>query len=137
MENENRITAGDAEVLKYFREHSPASASDAKKALPDTGAVDHRIAALYKPDVGFLTEDMDTDLSGTRELHRGLGVYRITPKGEMALDDYLTEQRRRQKELLLKSVWMPILVSIAANLTIAGIRQLWPLIQQWLFHTPA
>lgn len=137
MENENRITAGDAEVLKYFREHSPASASDAKKALPDTGAVDHRIAALSKPDVVFLTEDMDTDLSGTRELHRGLGVYRITPKGEMALDDYLTEQRRHQKELLLKSVWMPILVSIAANLTIAGIRQLWPLIQQWLFHTPA
>lgn len=137
MENENRITAGDAEVLKYFRKHSPASASDAKKALPDTGAVDHRIAALSKSDVGFLTEDMDTDLSGTRELHRGLGVYRITPKGEMALDDYLTEQRRHQKELLLKSVWMPILVSIAANLTIAGIRQLWPLIQQWLFHTPA
>lgn len=137
MENENRITAGDAEVLKYFRKHSPASASDAKKALPDTGAVDHRIAALSKPDVGFLTEDMDTDLSGTRELHRGLGVYRITPKGEMALDDYLTEQRRHQKELLLKSVWMPILVSISANLTIAGIRQLWPLIQQWLFHTPA
>ena len=137
MESENRITAGDAEVLKYFRKHSPASASDAKKALPDTAAVDHRIAALSKPDVGFLTEDMDTDLSGTRELHRGLGIYRITPKGEMALDDYLTEQRRHQKELLLKSVWMPILVSIAANLTIAGIRQLWPLIQQWLFHTPA
>ena len=137
MRNDVQITAGDAEILKYFRKHSPASASDAKKALPDTGAVDHRIAALSKPDVGFLTEDMDTDLSGTRELHRGLGAYRITPKGEMALDDYLTEQRRHQKELLLKSVWMPILVSIAANLTIAGIRQLWPLIQQWLFHTPA
>lgn len=137
MESENRITAGDAEVLKYFRKHSPASASDAKKALPDTGAVEHRIAALTKPDVGLLAEDVDTDLSGTRELHRRLGVYRITSKGEIALGDYLTEQRRHQKELLLKSVWMPILVSIAANLTIAGIRQLWPLIQQWLFHTPA
>ena len=137
MENENRITAGDAEVLKYFRKHSPASASDAKKALPDTDAVDHRIAALTKPDVGLLAEDVDTDLSGTRELHRGLGVYRITPKGEIALDDYLTEQRRHQKELLLESVWMPILVTIAANLTIAGIRQLWPLIQQWLSNTSA
>lgn len=137
MESENRITAGDAEVLKYFRKHSPASASDAKKALPDTGSADHRIAALSKPDVGFLTEDMDTDLSGTRELHRRLGVYRITPKGEIALGDYLTEQRQHRKELFLKSVWMPILVSIAANLTIAGIRQLWPLIQQWLFHTLA
>lgn len=137
MRNDVQITAGDAEILKYFRKHSPASASDAEKALPDTGAVEHRIAALTKLDVGLLSEDVDTDLSGTRELHRSLGVYRITPKGEIALDDYLVERKRHWRELLLKSVWMPILVSIAANLTIAGIRQLWPLIQQWLSNTPA
>lgn len=137
MRNDVQITAGDAEVLKYFRKHSPASASDAEKALPDTGAVEHRIAALAKLDVELLSEDVDTDLSGTRELHRGLGVYRITPKGEITLDDYLVERKRHRRELFLKSVWMPILVSIAANLTIAGIRQLWPLIQQWLSNTPA
>ena len=137
MRNDVQITAGDAEVLKYFRKHSPASASDAEKALPDTGAVEHRIAALAKLDVELLSEDVDTDLSGTRELHRGLGVYRITPKGEITLDDYLVERKRHRRELFLKSVWMPILVSIAANLTIAGIRELWPLIQQWLSNTPA
>lgn len=116
MESENRITAGDAEVLKYFREHSPASASDAKKALPDTGAVEHRIAELTKPDVGLLAEDVDTDLSGTRELHRGLGIYRITPKGEIALGDYLAEQKQHRRELLLKNVWFPIAVSLATSL---------------------
>lgn len=116
MESENRITAGDAEVLKYFRKHSPASASDAKKALPDTGAVDHRIAALTKPDVGLLAEDADTDLSGTRELHRGLGIYRITPKGEVALGDYLAEQKQHRRELLLKNVWFPIAVSLVTSL---------------------
>lgn len=116
MESENRITAGDAEVLKYFRKHSPASASDAKKALPDTGAVDHRIAALTKPDVGLLAEDVDTDLSGTRELHRGLGIYRITPKGEIALGDYLAEQKQHRRELLLKNVWFPIAVSLVTSL---------------------
>lgn len=137
MRNDVQITAGDAEVLKYFRKHSPASASDAEKALPDTGAVEHRIAALTKLDVELLSEDVDTDLSGARELHRGLGVYRITPKGEIALDDYLAEQKQHRKELLLKSAWMPILVSIAANIAIDGIRQLWPLIQQWLLHTLA
>lgn len=137
MRNDAQITAGDAEVLKYFRKHSPASASDAEKALPDTGAVEHRIAALTKLDVGLLSEDVDTDLSGARELHRSLGVYRITPKGEISLDDYLAEQKQHRKELLLKSAWMPILVSIAANIAIDGIRQLWPLIQQWLLHTPA
>lgn len=137
MRNDVQITAGDAEVLEYFRKHSPASVSDAKKALPDTGAVEHRIAALTKLDVGLLSEDVDTDLSGARELHRSLGVYRITPKGEIALDDYLVERKRHWRELLLKSVWMPILVSIAANIAIDGIRQLWPLIQQWLLHTLA
>lgn len=116
MESENRITAGDAEVLKYFRKHSPASASDAKKALPDTGAVEHRIAALTKPDVGLLAEDVDTDLSGTRELHRGLGIYRITPKGEIALGDYLAEQKQHRRELLLKNVWFPIAVSLVTSL---------------------
>ena len=116
MESENRITAGDAEVLKYFREHSPASASDAKKALPDTGAVDHLIAALTKPDVGLLAEDVDADLSGTRELHRGLGIYRITPKGEIALGDYLAEQKQHRRELLLKNVWFPIAVSLVTSL---------------------
>lgn len=137
MENENRITAGDAEVLRYFQEHSPASASDAKKALPDTDAVDHRIAALTKPDVGLLAEDKKASYEPMQPLYKSLGAYRITPKGEIALDDYLAERKQHRKELLLKSVWMPILVSIAANLTIAGIRQLWPLIQQWLFHTSA
>ncbi len=137
MRNDVQITAGDAEVLKYFRKHSPASASDAEKALPDAGAVEHRIAALTKLDVELLSEDVDTDLSGTRELHRGLGTYRITPKGEIALSDYLAERKQHRKELLLKSAWMPILVSIAANIAIDGIRQLWPLIQQWLLHTLA
>ena len=137
MKNDDQIAAGDAEVLEYFRKNSPASVSDAKKALPGAGAVEQRIAALSKPDIGLLSEDVDTDLSGTRELHRGLGIYRITPRGELALDDYLAERKQHRKELLLKSVWMPILVSIAANIAIDGIRQLWPLIQQWLLHTLA
>lgn len=137
MRNDVQITAGDAEVLKYFRKHSPASVSDAKKALPSTGSVEHRIAALTKPDIGLLAEDVDTSYEPMRPLHVSLGIYRITPKGEIALDDYLAEQKQHRKELLLKSAWMPILVSIAANIAIDGIRQLWPLIQQWLLHTLA
>ena len=116
MENDSQITACDAKVLRYFRKHGPASASDAKKALPDIGSAEHRIAALAKPDTGLLSEDVDTDLSATRALHRGLGVYRITPKGEIALDDYLAERKRYWKELLLKSLWFPIAVSFATAL---------------------
>lgn len=116
MESENRITAGDAEVLKYFRKHSPASASDAKKALPDTGAVDHRIAALTKPDVGLLAEDMKTSYEPMQPLYKGLGVYRITPKGEIALDDYLEEKRRTSRRERLTNLWAPIAVGLLAYL---------------------
>lgn len=116
MENDSQITACDAKVLRYFRKHGPASASAAKKALPDIGSAEHRIAALAKPDTGLLSEDVDTDLSATRALHRGLGVYRITPKGEIALDDYHAERKRYWKELLLKSLWFPIAVSFVTAL---------------------
>lgn len=118
MENDSQITACDAEVLRYFRKHSPASTADAKKALPDIGSVEHRIAALAKPDTGLLAEDADTSYEPMRSLHVGLGIYRITPKGELALDDYLAERKRYWKDLLLKSLWFPIAVSfVTAVLT--------------------
>ena len=116
MENDSQITACDAKVLCYFRKPGPASTADAKKALPDIGSVEHRIAALAKPDTGLLAEDADTSYEPMRPLHVGLGVYRITPKGEIALDDYLAERKRYWKELLLKSLWFPIAVSFATAL---------------------
>lgn len=116
MENDSQITACDAKVLRYFRKHSPAPTADAKKALADVSSVGHRIVALAHPDAALLSEDVDTDLSATRALHQGLGVYRITPKGEIALDDYLAERKRYWKELLLKSLWFPIAVSFVTAL---------------------
>ena len=116
MENDSQITACDAKVLRYFRKHGPAPTADAKKALADVSSVGHRIVALAHPDAALLSEDVDTDLSATRALHHGLGVYRITPKGEIALDDYLAERKRHWKELLLKSLWFPIAVSFATAL---------------------
>lgn len=124
MENDSQITACDAEVLRYFRKHGPASTADAKKALPDIGSVEHRIAALAKPDTGLLAEDADTSYESMRSLHVGLGIYRITPKGELALDDYLAEQKRHRKELWLKNMWLPIAVSFVTALLTLGLRDL-------------
>lgn len=116
MENDSQITACDAKVLRYFRKHGPAPTADAKKALADVSSAGHRIVAMTQPDAALLSEDVDTDLSATRALHQGLGVYRITPKGEIALDNYLAERKRHWKELLLKSLWFPIAVSFATAL---------------------
>lgn len=38
--------------------------------------------------------------------------------------------------LTLKSLWMPILVSVVMNLLTDGIQWLWPLIIQWLANFP-
>lgn len=116
MENDSQITACDAKVLCYFRKHGPAPTADAKKALSDVSSAGHRIVAMTQPDAALLSEDVDTDLSAMRALHHGLGVYRITPKGEIALDDYLAEQKRHRKELWLKSLWFPIAVSFVTAL---------------------
>ena len=88
MENNIQITACDAKVLRYFRKHGPAPTADAKKALADVSSARHRIVALAQPDAALLSEDADTDLSATRALHHGLGVYRITPKGRALLVKY-------------------------------------------------
>ncbi len=116
MENDSQITACDAKVLCYLRKHGPASTADAKKALPDIGSVEHRIAALAKPDTGLLAEDADTSYEPMRPLHVGLGVYRITPKGEIALDDYLSEKRRTSRRERLTNLWAPIAVGLLAYL---------------------
>ena len=64
--------------------------------------------------------------------------------GKIVLGVYLSHKGLHYKELsaldrrqtLLKSVWLPILVSIATNITVSVLQWLWPLIIQWLssFH---
>lgn len=124
MENNSQITACDAKVLRYFRKHGPASTAGAKKALADVSSAGHHIVALAKPDAGLLAEEMDTAIEAMHSLHQGLGVYRITPKGEIALDDYLAEQKQHKRELWLKSMWLPIAVSFATALLTLGLKDL-------------
>ena len=116
MRNDDQITAGDAEVLKYFRKHSPASASDAEKALPKIGAVDARIKMMSTPELELLQEDVDTVIALNRPLHQSLGTYHITPKGEIALEDYLAETQRKARHDRLSTLWAPIAVGLLAYL---------------------
>ena len=71
---------------------------------------------MTKPDVGLLAEDVDTSYEPMRPLHVGLGIYRITPKGEIALDDYLEEKRRTSRRERLANLWAPIAVGLLAYL---------------------
>lgn len=116
MNTEHEITERDAELLAFFRDHSGASASAAKAAFPHVPSVDHRIAALASPEIAFLTEDVDTAYEPMRPLHCRLGTFRITPKGAIALDDYLSEKARRGRRERLTHLWGPIAVGLLAYL---------------------
>ena len=50
--------------------------------------------------------------------------------------DYLIYYRQAQRDVWMKSVWLPILVTIITNLVILGIEWLLPQIQQWLSSIP-
>ena len=49
---------------------------------------------------------------------------------------YFEYKRKNIFYLCLKSVWMPLTVSLLTNIIISVSKWLLPLIQQWLTHTP-
>lgn len=59
-------------------------------------------------------------------------IFCIAPLGKKALQDYQKQNKVDKRMLWLKNAWIPILVSIATNLIIDGMRQLLPLIQEWV-----
>ena len=49
---------------------------------------------------------------------------------------YQSYQAERRFWLMLKSLWLPIVVSVITNLTVDGIQWLSPLIRQWFASFP-
>lgn len=49
---------------------------------------------------------------------------------------YQSYQDEQKFWMMLKSLWLPIVVSIITNLSTDGIQWLWPLIQQWFSSSP-
>ncbi len=64
------------------------------------------------------------------------GFYYLSNAGYKALNDYKVTQKRERKTLWLKNAWIPILVTIATNLIISGLKMLLPLILKSLNHIP-
>ena len=48
---------------------------------------------------------------------------------------YLSERKYEFRKMLFQDCFWPIAISVITNLLISGIKQLWPLIQQWLSNT--
>ena len=58
------------------------------------------------------------------------------PTGKMVISDagkdYLVYSQQQRRDVWLKNVLLPILVTIGTNIVIFAAGQLWPLILQWL-----
>lgn len=72
----------------------------------------------------------------TQHVCTGVPGYAPQETGLMEISDfgmdYLAYYRQARKDIWLVNAKIPILVSIATNLVIAGIRQMWPSILQWV-----
>ena len=133
-----QLTDNDAQLLAFINKTGPTEIARLQDKFSGIKTITLRLQTLTSRDVGFLSQKQIYHRDGAGELYReDSGINSLTPLGIKALEDYQYSRKLRIRDLWFKNAWLPILVSIAANLAIAGIRQLWPLIQQWLSHTPA
>ena len=146
-----QLTAIDFRILSYFRDHSPASIDNARKALPDIVEIEYRIKYMatydtyrnayfreYIPNTSCLKLNMRkaTDSQTHITTHESLDTYSITTLGRKTLQDYEIAEKQRKKDMWLQNAKIPILVTIITNLVIDGTKWLLPLILQSLSNTP-
>ena len=136
----------DAAILRCIKTNEPISLKAIEASLPNISAIEFRVKAMCS--TGHYTSAKATDnlhfyveqvFKTTRDKYgclkqEPIDAYRLTALGQKVLQDYDFSTRRKRRELWLKSVWLPILVTLATNLAISGIKWLLPQIQEWLFH---
>lgn len=138
------LTEIDYRILEFISHNEPIKIDDIKNKLPNISSLEYRINLLATPEhrkVGYDYVPIDNTYclkeeceygNGVITTVKGLQIYSLTDMGRKALQDYKTEKKRKKRELWIKNAWPPILVSVATNLLIIGIKWLLPLIQKWL-----
>ena len=86
----------------------------------------------YLNNSSFILQRYEVTGTGVNKVCKPTGVYEMTDYGRKSLQDYLSQKRAAKRDLWLKNAWIPILVTIATNLLIVGIKALLPLIQELL-----
>lgn len=126
----------DAKILRYFKKYKCASIEQLKLAFPEIVSMEYRINELSNPKfpTAPLRQNWKTVTVEFASHTEYLGTFRLSPFGEKALQDYDCEQKTEKKKFMLHSVWTPILITLATNLLLSGIKQLLPLIREWLLH---
>lgn len=133
------VSAIDFSILKFVSDKGQASMGEICAAFPEIQSIDKRIhiLAFSVSASPYLAEDVEmVVLPDGLKNTQGIGIYRLTDAGKIALQDYESENRISRRELWLKNAWIPILVSLITNLAISGTKRLIPLILELLSNTP-
>ena len=145
------LTEIDVEILTFIEARGSADIESIKNKFRDIPAIEYRVKVLSTPEyfrppsahfsipksnTSYLRESVESviDSKGFCNV-KHLGIYQLTEFGEKELQDYRQRKKSDLRELWLKNAWIPMLVTLATNLLISGIKWLLPLIQQWLSST--
>lgn len=127
----HQLTKLDADILAFICEKEFVTLDDVKQRFPKIETTEYRIQLMSEASDALIYPERtywQDEISQFR--HRDTGRYGLTPDGEKALEDYQYEHKTNQRELWLKSVWLPMLVALGtALLTMALPRWLLPLIR--------
>lgn len=142
-------TETDFQILRYIAKHGSTSISQLESRFPAMESLEYRVRQMATPqskssgsghssfrvpipNTSYLLEDYRDFKDGPFTKVEYLGTFHLTEFGRKAIQDHTQSTKSARKELWLKNAWIPILVTLAANLLVLGIKWLLPLIQEWL-----
>lgn len=111
------LSAADKELLQKIKKH-PHSKCDPKEL---------ENLRFF----GLIREDPSGEVDAFRE-PIGAGTYCVSDF-YLVYEEYLKDKRR---DIMLSSLWLPIIVSIITTLVINALQWLWPLLAQWCASSP-
>lgn len=145
----NELSENDYKLLAYINKFESVSKEQIKQQFhKEIDAIDYHLSVLKQPrydDLGYgarkvienssyIVEEFNMVNSpyGLRPVSKN--SFHISGLGKSALQEHEQKAKIDRKDTLLKSVWIPIAVTILTSLILNGLESLYPLIRQWLSY---
>lgn len=145
----NELSENDYKLLAYINKFESVSKEQIKQQFhKEIDAIDYHLSVLKQPrydDLGYgarkvienssyIVEEFNMVNSpyGLRPVSKN--SFHISGLGKTALQEHEQKAKIDRKDTLLKSVWIPIAVTILTSLILNGLESLYPLIRQWLSY---
>ena len=124
----------DYDVLKFISLNSPVALSEIKNAFPNFDAIENRLKFLtlnHKNFPAVIKEEFKTEHIGNNVNRKYLGIYSLTDYGNYCLLNDKANNKKQNKEMWLKNVWIPIIVSFLTTILTTHIIPMLPQILKW------